>query len=250
MMFRPTCTKETRTNNDIKQHNIKQHDINYSKQYMDKYGHELNQMGDNMPGWNINMNVNQMGDSMPGLNMNMNRQPAGDNTIGYSRLNEDSFLRTMSSSIHTPIKSSYENYQMDRYSNNINNQFEPYSRDNTPLNTRNIGKMKVNEKPIQQCFQQDYFMSNFETLNQMNRGVPMNSEFNNHFLDRNPVNTRRDQEEKTRLNDTRMFKNQQGGMMNSYVDLNPQYSRREKNNIDTSIYVPMSRTLALPRENV
>lgn len=236
MMLRPTCTKETRTNNDIKQHNIKQHNINYSKQYMDKYGYELNQRGDNMPGWN--------------MNMNMNRQPAGDNTAQYSRLNEDSFLRTMSSSTHTPIQSNYENYQMDRYSNNINNQFEPCSRDNTPLNTRNIGKMKVNEKPIQQCFQQDYFMSNFETLNQMNRGIPMNSEFNNHFLDRNPVNTRRDQEEKTRLNDTRMFKNQQGGMMNSFVDLNPQYSRREKNNIDTSSYIPMPRTLALPRENV
>ncbi len=268
MMFRPTCTKETRSNND----NIlrKQQEVKYSKQYMDKYNQELNQNNKNQNGIRSDIagwveNMNNIGNnfyeySNQNQNSNINhfqqrntsrqinegsRQPIGGMNE-YSRLNEDTFLRSMSSSTHIPIKSNYENYQTDRYSEEINNQFE------VPKNTRNIGKMKADERPIQQCFQQDYFMSNFETLNQMNKGVPMfdNNEFSNHFMNRNPVNTRRDQEEKIRTKDNSMFKSYQGGPMNSFVDLNPQYTRKERNNINSSSYVPMPRTLALPRENV
>ncbi len=291
MMPHPTCTKETRTNND----NIlrKQQEIKYSHQYMQKYNQELerknnfNQNND-VQGWannmdnisnsfyeynlikqnninnsnyqnnnhfrqnlqnqqiknnNINNNNNQSFMYNNGQNIINSRQPIGGMNE-YSRFNEDTYLRSSSTSSQIPLDYNHENYQKDKFSNHIPNQ--------APQNTRNIGRMKVDEKPIQQCFQQDYFMSNFETLNQLNKGIPMfdNNEFSNHFMERNPTSTRRDEEEKIRSKDNGMFKTYQGGPMNSFVDLNPQYTRKERNNINSSSYVPMARTLAVPREQV
>ncbi len=283
MMPHPTCTKETRTTNDSLLR--KQQEIKYSQQYMQKYQQEhyqkqnnnldiqswannMNNIGNSFYEYNLNQNQNNQQMKMntnynqknqnsnyfynqgekiintrPNSQQNTGRQPIGGMNE-YSRFDEDAYLRSKSSSTHIPIDYNHEGYMKDQYSTQIMGQI--------PANTRNIGKMKVDEKPIQQCFQQDYFMSNFETLNHMNKGVPMfdNNEFTNHFMDRNPTNTRRDQEEKARLNDNRSFKNYQGGPMNSFVDLNPQYTRKEKNNINSSSYVPMARTLALPRDKV
>ncbi len=277
MMPHPTCTKETRTNNE----NIlrKQQEMKYSQQYMQKYNQELERKKDynqnqDIQGWANNMNnisnsfyeYNQQNNFLKqnniqqeqqkrrnqnngqniinnGQNIINSRQPIGGMNE-YSRLNEDTFLRSSSTSSHIPLDYNHDNYMKDKFSSHIPNQI--------PQNTRNVGRMKVDEKPIQQCFQQDYFMSNFETLNQMNKGIPMfdNNEFTNHFMERNPTSTRRDQEEKIRTKDNSMFKSYQGGPMNSFVDLNPQYTRKERNNINSSSYVPMPRTLAIPREQV
>jgi hypothetical protein len=70
------------------------------------------------------------------------------------------------------------------------------------------------------------------------------------YGNRNPVNTRRDQMEKTRLQERKEFMNQQGGMMNHFVDLTPQYTRKDKPDINTSSYVPMARTLAIPKDHL
>ena len=89
-----------------------------------------------------------------------------------------------------PINNSHDNYIFDRNAQVFYNQNQ--GNYHNPMNTRTI----TNNKPVQNNFQnehtQNYFMSNFETIN--------NGQEINMYQDRNPVDTRRDQLEKTRSN--------------------------------------------------
>lgn len=75
-----------------------------------------------------------------------------------------------------------------------------------------------------------YFFQNFETLNK----IAENEEHINRFMDRNPVNTRRDEVEKERLADRKQFMSSQGGMMapttnvGALSEITPQQTRRNK----------------------
>ena len=72
----------------------------------------------------------------------------------------------------------------------------------------------------------------------------------NNFLTRNPVNSRRDAMEKLRNTERKSFINDQGGLMNNFVDFNLENTRKDKREINTTNYVPMPRTLAIPKENI
>jgi hypothetical protein len=157
----------------------------------------------------------------------------------------DQFLRTQSSSIHQPIPFQHDHYMIDRFSN-INQQNGTNRMDFRQVSTRDIGKSR-NDEPVQKGFQMDYFMTNYETLNKMN---PQNHYMDGQFGNRNPTNINRDNMEKQRLQDRKQFMNHQGGNLNNFVDITPQNTRKERNDINTSAYVPMARTLALPKDKI
>ena len=111
-----------------------------------------------------------------------------------------------------------------------------------PVNTR----LNSNVNPVQNNFQnqytQDFFMSNFETIN--------NNQETNMFMDRNPTNTRRDQMEKIRNSDRNDFLRNQGGNLNNFTEFQYQNTRKKKDEINISSYIPNSRTMAIPKENI
>ena len=169
--------------------------------------------------------------------------------------NPEEFLRPMSSSTNQPIPFRHDHYMIDPFSSQISNQSHIFQQNGERLidtqwsqSTRDIGKNRFNA-PVQKGMQNDYFMANYETLNKIQGG-------SNPFImgdihaQRNPVNTRRDQLEKSRLHDKKEFMNEQGGMINRFVDLTPQHTRKDRPDINTSSYVPMARTLAIPKDHL
>ena len=265
----PECTKQPRTQQPQSPLNYK---INNTNNNMSNghYENVNNNMKRNDNQYNNNRNmenrINNNNMSIPmamdtnymyydlnsGNNASYHQQNYNQRQIieNSDRLNQDIFLRMKSSSTPTPINNQHDHYMIDRNANNISN----LDMERGMQNTRNIGRMKYNE-PVQTQFQQSggYFMNNFETLNNMNRGVPMFDNIDtttNKFLERNPVNTRRDQMEKERNADKNKFMEVQGGVMNNFVDMNPQYTRKGRQNVNSSSYVPMARTLAIPKENI
>lgn len=138
-----------------------------------------------------------------------------------------------------PINNKHDNYMFDRNAELFFNQNQGNYLN--PVNTR-LGQ----DRPVQDNFQnqytQNFFMSNFETIN--------NNQENNMFIDRSPVNTRRDQMEKTRNLDRNDFLRSQGGNLNNFTPFNYENTRKKKNEIDISGYVPNSRTMAIPKEKI
>ena len=107
------------------------------------------------------------------------------------------------------------------------------------VNTRGIDK---NYRPVQSEMQSNYQFFNFHHQSQL---PVLNDEF------RNPVNTRRDMIEKSRINDTKQFMSVQGGPINNFQDLRCVNTRQYKNtDVNTSSYTPMARTMAIPKENI
>lgn len=92
-----------------------------------------------------------------------------------------------------------------------------------------------------------YAFQNFETLNKISE----KEEEINRFMERNPVNTRRDEMEKSRLVDKKDFMNTQGGTMNkshNFNDLRAQNTRKKENQSIQTNYIPNGRAMAIPRE--
>jgi len=118
----------------------------------------------------------------------------------------------------------------------MSNPSIPINDNRNIMNTRGMDK---NYRPVQSEMQSNYQFFNVHQL------PVLNDEF------RNPVNTRRDLIEKTRLNDTKQFMNVQGGPINNFQDLRCVNTREYKNNdVNTASYTPMARTMAIPRENL
>jgi hypothetical protein len=88
-----------------------------------------------------------------------------------------------------------------------------------------------------------YTFQNFETLNK----IAEKEEEINRYMDRNPVNTRRDEVTKERLLDKKKFMNAQGGVMNNFNNLTPQNTRSDSKSSVQTNYIPNGRTLAQPR---
>jgi hypothetical protein len=89
-----------------------------------------------------------------------------------------------------------------------------------------------------------YSFQNFETLNK----IAEKEEEINRYMDRNPVNTRRDEVDKERLLDKKKFMNAQGTAMNNFNDLTPKNTRSDSRSIVQTNYIPNGRTLAQPRD--
>jgi hypothetical protein len=152
---------------------------------------------------------------------------------------KNDFLRPMISNVPHPLNFNHENYIMD------NNAQAMYHLDieRSSISTRN-NVMDIKRTPVQQSIQNNYYTMNYETLNHNN-----NQEVNN-YLTRNPVNTRRDNMEKIRNEDRQDFLRSQGGNLNNFADLKFENTRKSKVEINSSAYIPMPRTMAIPKENI
>ncbi len=114
--------------------------------------------------------------------------------------------------------------------------------------TNGMGQ-RIRRANVVQSNMQDnsYAFQNFETLNK----IAEKEEEINRYMERNPVNTRRDEIEKSRLSDKKSFMNVQGGTMNqnhNFNDLKPEYTRKNENHGIQTNYIPNGRTMAIPRD--
>jgi len=161
-----------------------------------------------------------------------------DDEINKNKKNID-FKFPQISNQSKPINTRHDNYMFDRNAELFFNQNQGNYLN--PVNSR-----LDQNKPVQDNFQnqyaQNFFMSNFETIN--------NNQESNMFIDRNPVNTRRDQMEKTRNQDRNDFLRSQGGNLNNFTEFQYESTRKKKNEIDISQYIPNSRTMAIPKEKI
>tara|TARA_B100001175_G_C19242200_1_gene510581 strand:- start:74 stop:568 length:495 start_codon:yes stop_codon:yes gene_type:complete len=158
-----------------------------------------------------------------------------DNEANSSNNKNNDFLRPKMSNESKPIHNSHESYIFDRnaelfYKNNMGNYMQP-------MNSR-----KNDANPVQSSFQNNYFTNNFETLN--------NNQEQNMFLDRNPVNTRRDTVEKIRNSDRYTFIEKQGGNLNNFVNFETKNTRTNKKNLNPNSYIPMGKTMPIPKDNI
>ena len=85
--------------------------------------------------------------------------------------------------------------------------------------------------------------------NIMSIEVKLNSNQNNdkHFMEHQPINTRYTQynnDRKQELNEFRSIQTPQ------YEDRVPVNTRKDKNTINTNTYIPNSKILAIPKENI
>ncbi len=125
------------------------------------------------------------------------------------------------------------------------NSNQNYDRNNniesTAQRKRSVGVVQNNMHGNNYAFQ------NFETLNK----IAEKEEEINRYMERNPVNTRRDEMEKNRLSDKKNFMNVQGGTMNqnhNFNDLKPEFTRKNENHGIQTNYIPNGRTMAIPRD--
>ncbi len=153
--------------------------------------------------------------------------------------NQIDFLRPMITNQSVPIMNNHENYLYD------NNNIPPNTFDIERCGISTRTEISNSRKPVQMQFQNDYYINNFDTLNNM---VDIEQ---NKYLTRNPVNTRRDALEKERNNDKNDFMAIQGGVMsNNFGELSGSATRKGRTEINSSSYIPMARTLAIPKENI
>jgi hypothetical protein len=103
-------------------------------------------------------------------------------------------------------------------------------------------------KPVQNAFQNNYNFNEFQNLSLNSTNNIDNN--NNKFLTRNTVNTRRDNFDKIRKIETQEFLEIQGGVLNNFKDFKLENTRKNKNDINSSRYIPMPRTMAIPKENI
>ena len=160
--------------------------------------------------------------------------------------NKNDFFRPIISNVPTPITNKHENYLIDEIALTMHNnelQTHHYDIERSSISTRN-DVINVKKSAVQQSFQNDYYTMSFDNMNHQN-----NQEVNK-FLNRNPVDTRRDNLEKNRNIERQEFLKSQGGMLSNFQDLSYKNTRKDKVEINSSNYIPMPRTLAIPKENI
>jgi len=160
--------------------------------------------------------------------------------------NRNDFFRPMISNPSIPMSYNHEHYYFDN-NTNINNLFDI---ERNSISTRNV-TVDSRKSAVQNSFQNDYYMSNYNTINNTMNNIGNTMNIDDMNLTRNPVNTRRDQLEKERNNEKNEFRQIQGGYMNeNFTDFRVTNTRKGRNDINSSSYVPMARTLAIPKENI
>jgi hypothetical protein len=150
--------------------------------------------------------------------------------------NSQTFLRPMISNNSVPISFDHEHYNIQNDISNI------YDLERNSICTRNSNT--DTKKPVQHNFQNNYYTTSFDNLN-----IENNLEINK-YLTRNPINSRRDDLEKIRKTEQQDFLKIQGGLMSDFNDIKIENTRKYKDSINSSNYIPAPRTLAIPRENV
>jgi hypothetical protein len=163
--------------------------------------------------------------------------PYPENTKQPKTYNQD-FLKPILSNTPEPLRCSHDNYMLDSYATMIfNNDLERGS-----ISTRNFQESA--RKPVQNAFQNNYYNFN-DTVNNDFKNLDTNN-----FLTRNTVNTRRDNFDKIRNIEKNEFMKFQGGNLGNYTDFKIENTRKDKKEINTNGYIPMPRTMAIPKENI
>ena len=158
-----------------------------------------------------------------------NNSIQNNNFNNSSTQNNKDFLRPVISNASIPLYYNHENYMNDKGKQNFDLE-------------RSISSSRNDKdyRPVQSQMQ-----SNYQFFNNNNNNNNIINEF------RNPVNTRRDNLEKNRQSDTQQFRSVQGGPISNFQDIRYVNTRTNKNNdINTSSYTPMARTLAIPKEQI
>lgn len=196
-----------------------------------------------------------------------------NNLAGKNLDINNNFLRPVLSNKSVPLVYNHDHYMNDKnaFSFDIERSFIPTrnsgdlistnesieksrkinsSEQNNYYNNSSIlmngGEIPFQSRPVQESIQNN----NFLTFNQFHPPQLKDDLEVNNFLTRNPVNSRRDAMEKVRNTERKSFINNQGGLMNNFVDFNLENTRKDKKEINTTNYVPMPRTLAIPKENI
>ena len=165
-------------------------------------------------------------------NDNNNIQNNNVNFNNNSIQNNKDFLRPVISNPSIPLYYNHYSYMKDKGKQNYN-----FDLERSITSSRN----DKDYRPVQSQMQ-----SNYQFFNNNNNN---NNNIINEF--RNPVNTRRDNLEKSRQSDTQQFRSVQGGPISNFQDIRCVNTRTNKNNdVNTSSYTPMARTLAIPKEQI
>jgi hypothetical protein len=150
----------------------------------------------------------------------------------------DDFFRPRLSNIGVPINSNHDHYILDMNAQSF------YDIERSAMSTRNNSNLIEKNEPVQNSFQNNYHTMQFD-----NRTNDNNEEVNK-FLTRNPVNTKRDDIEKSRNVERQNFMKIQGGPLTSFNDLRVENTRKGRVEINSSSYVPMPKTMAIPTNNI
>jgi hypothetical protein len=178
------------------------------------------------------------------------KQTRCNNNLRNDNNRNTDFFRPMLSNPSVPMSYNHEHYMMD------NNMINHMDLERSSMCTRNFNT--DSRKPVQTGFQNSYYTNNFETLNNnqlKNNALIFENDYNqtqngNQYINRNPTNTRRDQLEKIRNEDKQNFLIQQGGILNNMPEMSFENTRKGKNSINSSNYIPMARTMAIPKDNI
>jgi hypothetical protein len=162
------------------------------------------------------------------------KQTRCENNVSLN--NKDNFLRPIMSNQSIPISYNHDHYNTG---GGILNYMDI---ERSSISTRN--NVIDTKRPVQKDFQNNYYTMSFDNLNHANE-----QEINK-FLTRNPVNTRRDNLEKTRNQESQNYLKSQGGNLNNFVDFKLENTRKNKGELNSSNYIPMPRTMAIPKENI
>lgn len=163
------------------------------------------------------------------------KQTRCNNTLNLE--SKTDFFRPLISNTPVQLKFNHEHYD------NNSLTMDQLDIERSSICTRN-NIIDTKKAPVQQSFQNDYYTMNFDKMNHYNEPEI------NKYLNRNPVNTRRDSLEKNRNQDRQDFMKSQGGVMSNFEDIRCKNTRKDKIEINSSNYIPMSRTMAIPKENI
>jgi hypothetical protein len=164
------------------------------------------------------------------------KQTKCNNNLNLER--QQDIFRPMISNTSIPLRYNHEHYTLD----NNTALYQNFDLERSSISSRN--DCMNNKNPVQSNFQNNYYTMTFDDLNHQN-----NQEINK-YLSRNPVNSRRDTLEKVRNEDRQDFMRSQGGILSNFTDLKIENTRKDKNTINSSNYIPMPRTMAIPKEKI
>jgi len=167
------------------------------------------------------------------------KQTRTNNNLNFNQ--ERDFFRPIISNPSVPLTYNHESYMIDDNAR----AFHMMDIERSSLPTRN-NSMDV-RKPVQNAFQNNYSFNEFQNLSSNSNNIDNN---NNKFLTRNTVNTRRDNLDKIRKIEVQEFLEVQGGVLNNFQDFKVENTRKNRNDINSSQYIPMPRTMAIPKENI
>ena len=204
-------------------------------------------------------------------NINIYKEQVDKNTGKriQTQTNSADFLRTQSS--RQPVvlggstsESTGDYYWMDKFAGvNTTTDFDIFNSNNRNvgknlpgISDRNTiyaknesyGRNKDNSSMsgVVQGSLQNYNFNNFISLQDSNKAVG-----NNIYEYRNPIDTRRENNDKIRDIDTNYFMIHQGGLSgDNYQPIKAENARKEKVSINTTAYTPITRPIAIPSNRV